>query len=171
MSLKNVLLMSLFLMIGPFSYAIAAETATALSHSTKASSHEQKQWLFVLGADKGRIIKTKNKGIYELSLTDIDKGVIAITPPLFRDSKIVTSTQFLKDFDHIFSKRKPNAVLTYSGLLTGKKSPPITIVIQSVTVIPDFKVLLSLHPLSPNTEIPKRDIREVKLFIDTAQSL
>lgn len=72
MSLKNVLLMSLFLMIGPSSYAtlyaasydIVANTKSILINSAQATAPEQKQWLFLLSADKGRILKTKSKGSY-----------------------------------------------------------------------------------------------------------
>ncbi|WP_299493918.1 hypothetical protein [uncultured Shewanella sp.] len=167
MSFKKITLMTLFLITSLSSYTMAVEATSSLNSSATKSLTSSKQWLFVLSAQKGRIIK-KSDDTFELSLSRLDRGVIAITDEPFRKSKILTSTRFLNDFNQIFSQAKPNAVLTYSGLLTGKKSPPITIVIQNVTVIPNFKVLLSLHPLSPNTVLPKGDIHEVKLFIDAA---
>lgn len=171
---KNFIFISsiLLLILSFFSYAAttANNAASSKQNNLEKQSTSKKQWLFVLSADKGRILKAKNNGTYELSLTHIDKGVIAITNEPFRETKIIPSITFLKNFTTTFANAAPNAILTHSGLLTGKKSLPIAIVIQSVTVIPDIKVMLSLHPLSSNIKLPEGDIREVKLFIDAGQT-
>lgn len=151
-------------------YTIGADPTPILINSAKALAAEQKQRLFVLSADKGRILKTKNNETYELSLTHIDKGVIAITNEPIRETQIIPSITFLQNFTTTFANATPNAILTHSGLLTGRKSPPIAIIIQSVTVIPDIKVILSLHPLSSNVALPEGNIREVKLFIDAGKT-
>ncbi|WP_299003267.1 hypothetical protein [uncultured Shewanella sp.] len=178
MILKPILFILLFMMTSLSSYAahsatsygIEAASKSSLISSTKALATEQKQWLFVLSADKGRILKAKNKMTYELSLTHIDKGLIAITNDPIRETKIIPSITFLKNFTTTFSNAAPNAILTHSGLLTGEKSPPIAVVIENVTIIPDIKVVLSLHLLSANITLPEGDIREVKLFIDASKT-
>ncbi|MCL1125100.1 hypothetical protein [Shewanella surugensis] len=159
-----------FFITSLFSYSVMAKNIEASKPQIqqKITPATAKQWLFVLSADKGKIRYQKSNTSYELSLTDIDKGVIAITDESFSETKMIPSNHFLKEFNKIFSNGAPNAVLTYSGLLTGKTSPPIAIIIQSVTVIPDIKVILSVHPLSTNIDIPKGNINEVKLFIDSS---
>ncbi|WP_299008658.1 hypothetical protein [uncultured Shewanella sp.] len=139
-----------------------------------ASYAEQQSWLAVLSASDGVITKS-SKNEYCLIVHNMENDTVLFTSRPDRETKLISSREFIANFDKIFSGSMPNAALVHNKdeeALKGKNgNKPVIVTLNQVKSVDENTTKFIITTEAENPKLTLGKIYGVKLFIDNISSI
>lgn len=137
--------------------------------ASTSSFAEKKAWLAVLSASDG-VITESSKNEYSLILHNMDDDTILFTDRPDRETKLMSSRQFITGFDKMFSGSPPNAALIHNKKEEASKgtggNKPVIVTLNRVELVGEDTIKFTITTEANNPPLTLGKVEGVKLFID-----